>query len=310
MQTDPIADFLTRIRNGLRADHDEVAMPASTFKAELARILTEQGYIESYEVEPARVGRTLRVKLKYTDARKPVILGIERISKPGRREYVSAGDVPRVQGGMGTMIVSTSRGVMTGHDAHREGVGGELVAKVWYAMSRIGKQPIAVPDGVEISIEPELVKVKGPKGELEERVSRQIGVVQENGEILVTRSTDRGEHRALHGLTRSLIANMVEGVTNGYEKRLEIQGVGYRAQLQGQKLVLALGYSHPVELDAPDGIDFEVPQPTRVVVRGISKQAVGEIAAIIRKQRPPEPYKGKGIRYEGEYVARKVGKRA
>ena len=131
MQTDPIADFLTRIRNGLRADHDEVAMPASTFKAELARILTEQGYIESYEVEPARVGRTLRVKLKYTDARKPVILGIERISKPGRREYVSAGDVPRVQGGMGTMIVSTSRGVMTGHDAHREGVGGELVAKVW-----------------------------------------------------------------------------------------------------------------------------------------------------------------------------------
>ncbi len=177
-------------------------------------------------------------------------------------------------------------------------------------MSRIGKQPIAVPDGVEITIQPELVKVKGPKGELEERVSRQIGVAQEDGEILVSRSTDRGEHRALHGLTRSLIANMVEGVTNGYEKRLEIQGVGYRAQLQGNKLVLALGYSHPVELDAPDGIDFEVPLPTRVVVRGISKQAVGEIAAIIRKQRPPEPYKGKGIRYEGEYVARKVGKRA
>jgi large subunit ribosomal protein L6 len=177
-------------------------------------------------------------------------------------------------------------------------------------MSRIGKQPIPVPDGVEITIEPELVKVKGPKGELEERVSRQIGVEQDNGEIRVSRSTDRGEHRALHGLTRSLIANMVEGVTNGYEKRLEIQGVGYRAQLQGNKLVLALGYSHPVEVQAPAGIDFEVPLPTRVVVRGISKQAVGEVAAIIRKQRPPEPYKGKGIRYEGEYVARKVGKRA
>jgi large subunit ribosomal protein L6 len=177
-------------------------------------------------------------------------------------------------------------------------------------MSRIGRQPIPVPDGVEITIEPELVKVKGPKGELEERVSRQIGVAQENGEIVVSRSTDRGEHRALHGLTRSLIANMVEGVTNGFEKRLEIQGVGYRAQLQGDKLVLALGYSHPVELNAPTGIDFEVPQPTRIVVRGISKQAVGEVAAIIRKQRPPEPYKGKGIRYEGEYVARKVGKRA
>ncbi len=177
-------------------------------------------------------------------------------------------------------------------------------------MSRIGKQPIAVPGGVEVSIEPELVKVKGPKGELSERKNRQIEVRQENGEIVVTRPTDRGEHRALHGLTRSLIANMVEGVTNGYEKRLEIQGVGYRAQLQGNKLVLALGYSHPVEMDAPEGIDFEVPQPTRVVVRGISKQAVGEVAANIRKQRPPEPYKGKGIRYEGEYVMRKVGKRA
>jgi len=177
-------------------------------------------------------------------------------------------------------------------------------------MSRIGKQPIAVPDGVEITIEPDLVKVKGPKGELEERVSRQIAVEQDDGEVRVSRSTNRGEHRALHGLTRSLIANMVEGVTNGFEKRLEIQGVGYRAQLQGDKLVLALGYSHPVELNAPAGIDFEVPQPTRIVVRGISKQAVGEVAAIIRKQRPPEPYKGKGIRYEGEHVARKVGKRA
>jgi large subunit ribosomal protein L6 len=177
-------------------------------------------------------------------------------------------------------------------------------------MSRIGKQPIAVPSGVEVSIEPELVRVKGPKGELAERVNREIDVKQENGEILVARPTDRGEHRALHGLTRSLIANMVEGVTNGFEKRLEIQGVGYRAQLQGSKLVLALGYSHPVEMDAPEGIDFEVPQPTRVIVRGISKQAVGEVAANIRKARPPEPYKGKGIRYEGEHVMRKVGKRA
>ena len=177
-------------------------------------------------------------------------------------------------------------------------------------MSRIGKQPVPVPNGVEISIEPELVSVKGPKGELAERKSREIDVKQEDGQIVVTRPTDRGDHRALHGLTRSLIANMVEGVTNGFEKRLEIQGVGYRANLQGKKLTLALGYSHPVELEAPDGIDFEVPLPTRVIVRGISKQIVGEVAANIRKQRPPEPYKGKGIRYEGEYVQRKVGKRA
>ena len=177
-------------------------------------------------------------------------------------------------------------------------------------MSRIGKQPIPLPEGVEVTIEPELVSVKGPRGELSERVNRAIDVRQENGEVTVTRPTDRGDHRALHGLTRSLIANMVEGVTNGFEKRLEIQGVGYRAQLQGRRLILSLGYSHPVEVEAPEGIEFEVPQPTRIVVRGISKQAVGEVAANIRKQRPPEPYKGKGIRYEGEYVARKVGKRA
>ena len=177
-------------------------------------------------------------------------------------------------------------------------------------MSRIGKQPIPVPDGVTVEVEPELVRVKGPKGELSERVARDLGVEQQNGEIVVTRPSERGEHRALHGLTRSLIANMVQGVTEGFEKRLEIQGVGYRAQLKGRNLELALGYSHPVPVEAPEGIEFEVPAPTEVVVRGIDKQAVGEIAAQIRKKRPPEPYKGKGIRYRGEHVVRKVGKRA
>jgi large subunit ribosomal protein L6 len=177
-------------------------------------------------------------------------------------------------------------------------------------MSRIGKQPIALPSGVTVSIEPERVTVNGPRGELSERVPRDIQVEQTNGQIVVSRPTDRGEHRALHGLTRSLIANMVQGVTDGFEKRLEIQGVGYRAQLRGRDLELALGFSHPISIKAPDGIEFEVPQPTRIVVKGASKQQVGEIAAIIRKQRKPEPYKGKGIRYEGEYVARKVGKRA
>jgi len=177
-------------------------------------------------------------------------------------------------------------------------------------MSRIGRKPIPVPAGVSVAIEPERVTVNGPKGELSERIHRDITVSQEGEELVVTRPTDRGEHRALHGLTRSLVANMVEGVTAGFEKRLEIQGVGYRAQLKGKDLELALGYSHPVPIRAPDGIEFEVPQPTRIVVRGISKQLVGETAANIRKQRKPEPYKGKGIRYEGEYVARKVGKRA
>jgi len=161
-----------------------------------------------------------------------------------------------------------------------------------------------------VSIEPELVRVNGPKGELSERVNRDMRIEQDDDRIVVSRPTDRGEHRALHGLTRTLIANMVQGVTAGFEKKLEIQGVGYRAQLRGRDLELALGYSHPVSIKAPDGIEFEVPQPTRITVKGASKQQVGEIAALIRKQRKPEPYKGKGIRYEGEYVARKVGKRA
>jgi large subunit ribosomal protein L6 len=177
-------------------------------------------------------------------------------------------------------------------------------------MSRIGRKPIPVPASVTVSIEPEVVRVAGPRGQLSERVHRDITVEQEDGQLIVKRPTDRGEHRALHGLTRSLVANMVEGVTNGYQKTLEIQGVGYRAQLRGRDLELALGFSHPVSIKAPEGIEFEVPQPTRVIVKGISKQVVGEVAANIRKQRPPEPYKGKGIRYEGEYVARKVGKRA
>src|SRR6187200_3346432 len=169
-------------------------------------------------------------------------------------------------------------------------------------MSRIGKKPIPVPTGVNVTIEPEVVRVAGPRGDLQERKNRSIEVRQEGGELIVTRPTDRAEHRALHGLTRSLIANMVTGVTDGFTKTLEIQGVGYRAVMKGSDLELALGYSHPVAI--------EVPQPTRVIIKGNSKQQVGEIAAVIRKQRPPEPYKGKGIRYEGEYVARKVGKRA
>jgi large subunit ribosomal protein L6 len=177
-------------------------------------------------------------------------------------------------------------------------------------VSRIGKKPIPIPTGVSVTIEPEVVRVAGPRGDLSERKSREIEIRQEGEELLVSRPTDRSEHRALHGLTRSLVANMVTGVTAGFSKSLEIQGVGYRAQLRGSDLELALGYSHPVQIKAPVGIEFEVPQPTRVIVKGNSKQVVGEIAAYIRKQRPPEPYKGKGIRYEGEYVARKVGKRA
>ena len=177
-------------------------------------------------------------------------------------------------------------------------------------MSRIGRQPIEVPSGVNVAIGAGRVQVNGPLGELSQQVPARMKIEQGDGAITVTRPTERGEDRALHGLTRTLIANMVEGVTKGFEKHLEIQGVGYRAALRGSDLELNVGYSHPVVVKAPAGITFEVPAPTQVIVKGTDKQAVGQVAADIRKTRPPEPYKGKGIRYQGEYVRRKVGKRA
>jgi large subunit ribosomal protein L6 len=177
-------------------------------------------------------------------------------------------------------------------------------------MSRIGRRPIEVPAGVTVSIDPGRVMVNGPLGTLQQQVPQRMKIEQDNGAITVTRPTERGDDRALHGLTRSLIANMVEGVTKGFEKRLELQGVGYRAAMQGADLRLDVGFSHPVVLKAPQGISFEVPTPTEIVVKGVDKQQVGQIAAEVRKVRPPEPYKGKGIRYRGEYVRRKVGKRA
>ena len=177
-------------------------------------------------------------------------------------------------------------------------------------MSRIGKSPIELPAGVNVSVSPGRVMVNGPLGELSQQVPPRMNIEQENGVVTVKRPTERNEDRALHGLTRTLVANMVEGVTKGFEKRLEIQGVGYRATLRGNALELAVGFSHPVVVEPRAGITFEVPVPTQVVVKGIDKQQVGQTAAEIRKVRPPEPYKGKGIRYEGEYVRRKVGKRA
>lgn len=177
-------------------------------------------------------------------------------------------------------------------------------------MSRIGRAPIPLPAGVEIVWDDGRVTVKGPKGELTQRVPREMLVEVGDGVIEVKRPTDSGQHRSLHGLTRTLIANMVTGVTQGFEKRLEIQGVGYRAGVKGKDLELLVGYSHPVVIAPPEHVEFETPQPTVVLVRGIDKQVVGETAAKVRSIRPPEPYKGKGIRYAGEYVRRKVGKRA
>ena len=177
-------------------------------------------------------------------------------------------------------------------------------------MSRIGKKPIELPAGVSVSIDPGRVMVNGPLGELTQQVPQRMKIEQGDGELTVTRPTERGDDRALHGLTRSLVANMVEGVTKGYERKLEIQGVGYRAALRGTSLELSVGFSQSVVIEPRQGISFEVPTPTEVIVKGIDKQQVGQTAAEVRRVRPPEPYKGKGIRYEGEYVRRKVGKRA
>jgi large subunit ribosomal protein L6 len=177
-------------------------------------------------------------------------------------------------------------------------------------MSRIGKAPIDIPTGVSIQLEPGRVAVTGPLGSLQQVVPQRMQIAQEDGTLTVTRPTERAPDRELHGLTRTLIANMVEGVTKGFEKRLEIQGVGYRAALKGEDLELQVGYSHNVTIKPRTGITFEVPAPTQITVKGTDKQQVGQTAAEIRKVRPPEPYKGKGIRYEGEYVRRKVGKRA
>jgi large subunit ribosomal protein L6 len=177
-------------------------------------------------------------------------------------------------------------------------------------MSRVGLFPIPIPQGVEVNVTSSSVRVKGPKGELDRTIPEGIAIEQTDGELRVTRSSETREARALHGLVRSLVANMVHGVTEGYEKRLEIQGVGYRATKQGSGLELAVGFSHPVKKDAPPGIEFEVPSPTRITVRGIDKELVGQTAAEIRAIKKPEPYKAKGIRYEGEYIRRKAGKAA
>jgi large subunit ribosomal protein L6 len=177
-------------------------------------------------------------------------------------------------------------------------------------MSRIGRTPIEVPAGVEFAQRDDVVTVKGPRGELTQRMPREMRIELNDGVITVVRPTDSGQHRSLHGLTRSLVANMVDGVTKGFEKRLEIVGVGYRASVKGKNLELLVGYSHPVIMEPPEHVEFETPQPQVVLVRGIDKQVVGQVAAEVRAVRRPEPYKGKGIRYAGEYVAKKVGKRA
>ena len=229
----------------------------------------------------------IKVTLRYLDGKTPVITGLRRVSKPGLRIYSNAEDMPKVMKGLGVAIISTRGGAK---------------------MSRIGRKPINIPAGVEVKTDNGVVTVKGPKGELSYAYNQNMTVEVKGAEILVSRPNDKKENRSLHGLTRTLIHNMVIGVTEGYKKELDVNGVGYRVQKQGNKCVMNLGYSHQVIVEDTEDIKIEVPNPNKIIITGIDKQKVGQFAAEVREKRPPEPYKGKGIKYVDEYIRRKEGK--
>ena len=335
--SDPIADMLTRIRNANTAKHDTVDVPASKMKIAIANILVDEGYIAKYDLVEDGVVKTLHITLKYgEDKNQKIITGLKRISKPGLRVYAGKDELPKVLGGLGIAILSTNKGVITDKEARKLQVGGEVLAFVWESiqgshiafklkterawalsdnlskedkfMSRIGRLPVAIPAGVEVTVaDGNVVTVKGPKGTLERALPTELEIKVEDGHVVVTRPNDLKRIKSLHGLTRSLIHNMVVGVSEGYKKELEVNGVGYKAAKQGKKLVLSLGYSHPVEMEDPEGLESTV-DGNKIIVSGISKEKVGQYAAEIRDKRRPEPYKGKGIKYVDEVIRRKVGK--
>ena len=310
--TDPIADMLTRIRNANSAKHDTVDIPASNMKKAIAQILVDEGYIKNYKlIEDGKQG-VIRVTLKYGEGKSQVITGLRRVSKPGLRIYSNVEEMPKVMKGLGVAIVSTSKGIMTDREARKQNVGGEVLAFIWEGgtvrMSRIGLKPITIPAGVDVNVNGATVTVKGPNGTLSMDAHQNMTVSVEGSEIIVSRPNDAKENRSLHGLTRTLIHNMVVGVTEGFKKNLEVNGVGYRVQMQGNKLVMNLGFSHQVTMEAPEGIKVECPSANAIVISGADKQMVGQFAAQVREKRPPEPYKGKGIKYAEEHIRRKEGK--
>ena len=282
--TDPIADMLTRIRNASTSKFKTVDIPASNMKKSIAQILLDEGYIKAFEEIENETQGIITKSFKWF--RNSYNLNITRVndrqrskSKRYRRRSISL-----------YLVINIKKN------------GGK------YTMSRIGNKPIVVPDGVEVKIDGNAVTVKGPKGTLSKEFHKNINIAMEDKTITLTRCDDEPQNRALHGLTRTLLANMIEGTTNEFTRQLEINGVGYRAQKSGTKLVLTLGYSHPVEMEAPEGITFEVPNPNTIIVRGIDKELVGQTAAVIRTKRPPEVYRGKGIKYADEVIRRKEGK--
>ena len=311
--TDPVADMLTRVRNANNAKHETVDVPASNMKKSIAQILLDEGYIKSFTVEDDGLQGMIHITLKYNAGKEKVITGLRRVSKPGLRVYVGADELPRVLRGLGIAIISTSKGVMTDKAARAAHVGGEVLAFVWSGgyrtMSRIGRMPITVPAGVTVNVaEGNVVTVKGPKGELTQSLRPEMIIKQEGTTITVERPSDDKLHRSVHGLTRTLLHNMIIGVTEGFKKELDVNGVGYRVAKEGTNLVMNLGFSHQVIVPEIPGITVEVPGPNKIIIHGCDKQAVGQFAAEVREKRPPEPYKGKGIKYTDEVIRRKVGK--
>ena len=272
--TDPVADMLTRIRNANNAKHDTVDVPASNMKKSIAQILLDEGYIKNFQVVEDGTQGVIHISLKYNAGKEKVITGLRRVSKPGLRVYVGADELPRVLRGLGIAIISTSKGVMTDKKARELHVGGEVLA-------------ITVPAGVTVNVaEGNVVTVKGPKGELTKALRPEMILKQEGSTITVERPSDDKLHRSLHGLTRTLLHNMIVGVTDGYKKELEVNGVGYRVAKEGKNLVMNLGFSHQVIVSEIEGITIDVPAPNKIVINGCDKQAVGQFAAEVRDRIP------------------------
>jgi len=303
--TDPLGDMLTRIRNGQQAKKDSVVAPASKLRARVLDVLQREGYIRGYSEEALGKHKGLRIELKYFEGQ-PAIKHVARVSKPGRRVY-SQGAPDRSQRPWHHHCLDAPWRSVRRRSARTEcwwrSAGGGVL------MSRIGKKPVAIPSGVTATIDGGQLMVKGPKGTLNLAMRDEISYAIEEGQISVQPANGTKAARAFWGMQRTLVQNLVTGVTEGFTKVLEITGVGYRANAQGKTLKLQLGYSHDVDYPVPAGIEIKTPDNTTVEITGIDKQQVGQVAAEIRRWRKPEPYKGKGIKYRGEYIFRKEGKK-
>ena len=310
--SDPISDLLTRIRNAQERGKAKVSSPASRLRERVLEVLQHEGFIRGFTTVQQGSGKAeIEIELKYFDGA-PVIRELQRVSKPGRRVYASVETLTyRFQRhGNFHSVDAEGRHVRCRCSHPKRGWRSSLHGILRnVAMSRIGKKAVPVPAGVTASVNGQLVSVKGPKGELKVVLNDQVLAKMEQGGIKVDPKDKSKLARSSWGMSRTLVANLVTGVTVGYSKSLEISGVGYRAAINGKALQLNLGYSHDVTYDIPAGIEIKVPKPTEIVISGIDKQRVGQVAAEIREYRGPEPYKGKGVKYAGEYIFRKEGKK-